>query len=131
MIALHLHQVESASLIQALESYPVLGVERRLSERKDDGGLARNIELKVRGLSGLHHAVLVVFDHHEVLQRGEVDGVGGVLVRLLVVDFRNELALLDIGLEMERVVPILSLDKEVLDKVNIGSIVEQIPDVQS
>ena len=131
MIALHLHQVESASLIQALESYPVLGVERRLSERKDDGGLARNIEFKVRGLPGLHHAVLVVFDHHEVLQRGEVDGVGGVLVRLLVVDLRNKLALLDIGLEMERVVPILGLDKEVLDKVNIGSIVEKIPDVES
>ena len=66
--------------------------------------------------------------HHEVLQAGQVDGVALVLDGLLVVDLGNEETFLDVGVEMKGIVPVLSLDENVLDKVNIGPIVEKIPE---
>ena len=61
-------------------------------------------------------------------QTGEVDGVGLVLDGLLVVDLSNELALLDVGVEVEWVVPVLGLHQDVLHEVNIGAVVEEVPD---
>ena len=62
-------------------------------------------------LSGLDHSILndtyirnkigklylVVLDQDKVLEHGQVDGVGLVLHRLLIVDLGNELALLNIA----------------------------------
>ena len=47
VVALNIQQVQSASLVQCLESNPVLGVERRLSQWHDHLSLARHIELAV------------------------------------------------------------------------------------
>ena len=99
-----------------------------MPERLEDVGLAWNVELEVRGLPGLDHRVLVVLHHHEVLQAGEVDGVALVLHGLLVVDLRNEETFLHVSVEMKGIMPVLSLDQDVLHKVNIGPVVEEVPD---
>ena len=72
--------------------------------------------------------VLVVLHHHEVLQAGEVDGVALVLHGLLVVDLRNEETFLHVGLEVEGIVPVLGLDQDVLHKVHVGPVVEEVPE---
>merc|ERR1719400_1482463 len=75
------------------------------------------VELKVLRFSWFHHSVLVVLHHHKVLERGEVHSIRLILLSLLVVDLRDELALLHVGVKVERVMPILSLDKDLLDNV--------------
>ena len=127
MVSLHSEEVKPPSLVESFEANPVLGVERRLPERLEDVGLAWNVELEVRGLPGLDHRVLVVLHHHEVLQAAEVDGVALVLHGLLVVDLRNEKTFLHVSLEVKGIMPVLSLDQDVLDKVNIGPVVEKVP----
>ena len=128
MVSLDCQEVKSPSFVQSFEANPVLGVERSLPERLEDVGLARDVELEVGGLPGLHHRVLVVLHHHEVLQAGQVDGVALVLDGLLVVDLGNEETFLYVGVEMKGIMPVLSLDEDVLDKINIGPIVEKIPE---
>merc|ERR550539_955941 len=128
MVSLHSEEVKSPSLVQSSQANPVLSVERSLPERLEDVGLAWNVELEVRGLPGLDHRVLVVLHHHEVLQAAEVDGVALVLDGLLVVDLRNEETFLHVSVEMKGIMPVLSLDQDVLHKVNIGPVVEEVPD---
>ena len=103
--------------------------ETTILEREDDVALARGVELEVGGLPRLDHAVLVVLHHHEVLEAGEVDGVGLVLDSLLVVDLRDELALLHVGVEVQGVVPVLRLHQETLHEVHIGAVVQKIPGI--
>jgi len=50
-----------------------------------------------------------VEDHDKVLEQSEIDGVGGVLLRLLVVDLGDEAALLHVFVRVEGVVPVLRL----------------------
>ena len=96
-------------------------LENTILEREDDVALARGVELEVRGLPRLDHAVLVVLHHDEVLEAGEVDGVGLVLDCLLVVDLRDELALLHVGVEVQGVVPVLGLHQDVLTEEKVIS----------
>ena len=92
--------MEPSRLIQSLESDAVLNIDGGLTEGQDDVGLAGGVELKVLRLSWFHHPVLVVLHQHKVLKGGKVDGIGLVLDGLLVVDLSNELALLDVGVEV-------------------------------
>merc|ERR550539_2179415 len=128
MVSLHSEEVKPPSLVQSSQANRVLSVERSLPERLEDVGLAWNVEFKVRGLPGLDHRVLVVLHHNEVLQAAEVDGVALVLDGFLVVDLRNEETFLHVSVEMKRIMPVLSLDQDVLHKVNIGPVVEEVPD---
>ena len=73
---------------------------------------------------------LIMLDHDKVLKAGEVDGVGGVLLGLFVVHLGDELALLDVCVKVKGVVPVLGLHQEVLDKVNIGAVVQQVPETR-
>ena len=125
---LNIEEMEPSRLIQGLEADAVLDIDRRLPEGQDHVGLAGRVELKVLGLSWFDHPVLVVLHQHKVLKGGKVDGIGLVLDGLLVVDLRDELALLHVGVKVQRIVPVLGLNQDVLDKVNVGAIVEQIPD---
>ena len=127
MIALDRHEHEPAGLVQGPEADPVLGVERRLPEGEDHVSLARGVELEMGRLAWLHHAVLVMLDEDEVLKAGEVDGVGSVLLGLLVVHLGYKLAFLHVSVEVQGVMPVLSLNQEVLDKVHISPIVKQVP----
>ena len=69
-----------------------------------------------------------MLDQNKVLEAGEVDGVGGILLSFLVVHLGYELALLHVGVEVKWVMPVLSLHQKVLDKVHISTIVKQVPD---
>ena len=120
--------MKSPRFIQCLKPDAAFHIDWRLSQGKDDVRLARCVELKVLRFSWFHHSVLVVLHHHKVLERGEVHSIRLILLSLLVVDLRDELALLHVGVKVERVMPILSLDKDLLDKVNVGAVVEEIPD---
>ena len=75
MVSLHFKEMKFSSLVQRLETDPVLGVDGRLPQWKDDVRLARRVELKVGALPRLHHAVLVVLHHHEILKSGKVHSV--------------------------------------------------------
>jgi len=127
MIPLYGELMERALLVQSLQTNPVLQIDRRLPQWQNDIRLSGGVELEVRALPGLHHRILIVLDHDEVLQLGEVDGVGLVLDGLLVVELGDEDAFVHVGLEMEGVVPVLGLDEEALYEVNIGAIVEHFP----
>merc|ERR1719209_2025899 len=128
VVPLNIEEMEPSRFIQGLEADTVLDIDRRLSEGQDHIGLAGGVELKVLRLSWFDHPVLVVLHQHKVLKGGEVDGICLVLLGLLVVDLRNELALLHVRVKVRGVVPVLGLDQDLLDKVNVGAIVEQIPD---
>merc|ERR1719209_1582094 len=121
-VPLNIEEMEPSRFIQGLQADAVLDIDRRLSEGQDDVGLARRVELKVLRLSGFDHPVLVVLHQHKVLKGGKVDGIG------LVLDFCDELALLHVSVKVERVMPVLGLNQDLLDEVNVGAIVEQIPD---
>merc|ERR1719189_2695693 len=103
-------KMKPSRLIKGFEADPVLDIDGRLPQGQDDVGLARGVEFKVLRLSWLNHPVLVVFNHHKVLKGGKVDSIGLVLHGLLVVDLRDELALLHISVKVKRVVPILGLN---------------------
>merc|ERR1719234_1110506 len=128
MVSLNIKEMKPSSFIQGLESDAVLNIDWRFPERQDDIGLAGGVELKVLGLSWFDHPVLGVLHQHKVLEGGQVDGVARVLHGLLVVDLRNELALLHVSVKVERVMPVLGLNQDLLDKVDVGAVVEQVPD---
>ena len=125
---LNIEEMEPSRFIQGLEADAVLDIDRRLPEGQDHVGLAGRVELKVLGLSWFHHPVLVVLHKHKVLKGGQVDGIGLVLDGLLVVDLRNEETFLHVSLEVKGIVPVLGLDQDVLHEVNVGSVVEKVPD---
>ena len=68
-----------------------------------------------------------MLDHDKVFQLGEVLGVRCILLRLLIVDLSDEPALLDVGVVVEGVVPVLSLHKEPLHEVRVDAVVKQVP----
>ena len=104
-------EVQPPRLIQRLQPNPILDVDRRFFERQDDRRLARHVELEMLGFLGLDHGVRLVHDHDKVLQLAEVLCVGGVLCLLLVVDLGDESTLLHVRVKVQRVVPVLGLDK--------------------
>ena len=104
-------EVQPPRLIQRLQPNPILDVDRRFFERQDDRRLARHVELEMLGFLGLDHGVRLVHDHDKVLQLAEVLCVGGVLRLLLVVDLGDESTLLHVRVKVQRVVPVLGLDK--------------------
>merc|ERR1719209_2256594 len=128
VVSLNIEEMKPSRFIEGLETDAILDIDRRLPEGQDHVGLAGRVELKVLGLSWFDHPVLVVLHQHKVLKAGKVDGIGLVLDGLLVVDFCDELALLHVSGKVERVMPVLGLNQDLLDKVNIGAVVEQIPD---
>ena len=104
-------EVQPPRLIQRPQPNPILDVDRRFFERQDDRRLARHVELEMLGFLGLDHGVRLVHDHDKVLQLAEVLCVGGVLRLLLVVDLGDESTLLHVRVKVQRVVPVLGLDK--------------------
>ena len=104
-------EVQPPRLIQRLQPNPILDVDRRFFERQDDRRLARHVELEMLGFLGLDHGVRLVHDHDKVFQLAEVLCVGGVLRLLLVVDLGDESTLLHVRVKVQRVVPVLGLDK--------------------
>ena len=104
-------EVQPPRLIQRLQPNPILDVDRRFFERQDDRRLARHVELEMLGFLGLDHGVRLVHDPDKVLQLAEVLCVGGVLRLLLVVDLGDESTLLHVRVKVQRVVPVLGLDK--------------------
>ena len=69
VVSLHRQEVKLPRLVQGLEADPVLGVDGALPQWLEHVRLAGVVELKVPGLAGLHHGVLVVLHHHEVFLR--------------------------------------------------------------
>jgi hypothetical protein len=116
------------SLIHGFQTNSVFGVDWRISQRQDFFGLAWSVILKMLRLLWLHLCVLIVLDHDKVIQLVQVDCIGCILYSLLVVDFSNKLAFFHICIKIKWIMPILSLDKEILDKVNICTIAKKIPD---
>ena len=104
-------EVQPPRLIQHPQPNPILDVDRRFFERQDDRRLARHVELEMLGFLGLDHGIRLVHDHDKVLQLAEVLCVGGVLRLLLVVDLGDESTFLHVRVKVQRVVPVLGLDK--------------------
>ena len=104
-------EVQPPRLIQRLQPNPILDVDWRFFEWQDDRRLAWHVELEMLGFLGLDHGVRLVHDHDKVLQLAEVLCVGGVLRLLLVVDLGDESTLLHVRVKVQRVVPVLGLDK--------------------
>merc|ERR1711973_734838 len=80
----------------------------------------------MRRFSGFHHLILVMFYQNKVFKLCKVYGIGCILLSLFIVNLGDEQALFNIGFEMQRIMPILGLNQEILHKFNISSIIEQI-----
>jgi len=109
-----------------LESDPVLGVDLRLVERRDDLVLSRLEVGEPLALSRVDHGVFRELDHHEEVERDEVLLVGLVLLGSLVVDVGQEDALIEVLVVVERVLPVLGLNEVILHEVHVDSEVDEL-----
>merc|ERR1719450_813064 len=126
MVSFNTEKVKSSGLIKCLESNSVFCVDGRLPQGLNNISLTRVVKLKMSRLSRFHHAVLVMLDQDKVFQLRKVDGIRSILLSFLIVDLSNEETLLYICVKVKGIMPILSLDQEVLDKLHICAIVEKI-----
>jgi len=128
MIPLNTKEVQLSCLIHSFQTNAILGVDWRFPQGQNLLCLAWSVVLKMFGLLWFNLGVLVVLDHDEVLQLVQVKSIGLILDSLLIIDFCNEMAFLYISIKLKRIMPVLGLDKDILDKLNISAVAEEIPD---